>query len=161
MELKITLLFHCYSNGIPMKIPVTLPLIWFHCYSNGISIKVPVAFPLELFHCFSAVLLCACIVNMNAYIKLGEIFPCINLFSRLLSRNEILTSIKGHNSLQMWEKWCLTIVNINVYTKLGKILSRYWVETKFWRKGRNDSLTTQIQYSPTFSKWGYNKYVLR
>ena len=34
MEFEITLLTHCYSDDIPMKIPVTLLLVLFHYYSN-------------------------------------------------------------------------------------------------------------------------------
>ena len=46
----------------------------------------------------------------------------------ILSRNEILTLIKGHNFVNKLQKvMCnntnLDLVNINVYTKIGKILS--------------------------------------
>ena len=40
MEFKITLSFHCYSNGIPMKITVTLPLVLFSV--NNILFKYKV-----------------------------------------------------------------------------------------------------------------------
>ena len=45
----------------------------------------------------------------------------------ILSRNEILTSIKGHNSVSNLQKMTinnhnLDLVNVNVYTKFGQIL---------------------------------------
>ena len=50
------------------------------------------------------------------------------LFLNILSGNEILTPIKGHNSvINLWKLMCnipnLDIVNINAYAKLGQILS--------------------------------------
>ena len=47
---------------------------------------------------------------------------------KILSRNKILTSIKGHNSVTNQQKITgnnpnLEIVNINAYTKFGEILS--------------------------------------
>ena len=46
----------------------------------------------------------------------------------ILSRNEILTSIKGHNSVKILRKMMgnnpkLDLVNVDVGTKLGRILS--------------------------------------
>ena len=52
MELKITLLFRCYSNGIAMKIPVTLPLVLFHCYFNEYTSGFAIGIVSLLFHCF-------------------------------------------------------------------------------------------------------------
>ena len=55
----------------------------------------------------------------------------------------------------------LDLVNINAYIKFGEILSvcSQDIERKWNYDGRNDGITdgrtTQIQYSPTFSKWGY------
>ena len=46
----------------------------------------------------------------------------------VLSRNEILTSIKGHNSVKILRKMTgnnpkLDLVNVDVHTKFGQILS--------------------------------------
>ena len=45
-----------------------------------------------------------------------------------MSGNEILTSIKGRNSVKIWGKMTgnnpkLDLVNVNVHTKFGQILS--------------------------------------
>ena len=45
---------------------------------------------------------------------------------KILSGNDILTSIKGHNSvINLWKLTCnnpnLDVVNINAYAKLGQI----------------------------------------
>ena len=50
------------------------------------------------------------------------------LVLKILSGNEILTSIKGHNSVANWQKMMLynpniDLVNANVYTNFGSILS--------------------------------------
>ena len=50
------------------------------------------------------------------------------LVLKILSENEILTSIKGHNSVANLQKLTLynpnlDPINVNVYTKFGKILS--------------------------------------
>ena len=47
---------------------------------------------------------------------------------KILSRNEILTSIKGRNALKIYQKITgnnpkLDIVNVDVHTKFGQILS--------------------------------------
>ena len=47
---------------------------------------------------------------------------------KILSRNEILTSIKGHNSVKILQKMTgnnpkLDLVNDDVHTKFGQILS--------------------------------------
>ena len=47
---------------------------------------------------------------------------------KILSRNEILTSIKGHNTVKILRKMMgnnpkLDLVNVDVGTKLGRILS--------------------------------------
>ena len=47
---------------------------------------------------------------------------------KILSRNEILTPIKGHNSVKILRKMTgnnpkLDLVNIDVHTKFGQILS--------------------------------------
>ena len=47
---------------------------------------------------------------------------------KILSGNEILTSIKGHNSVKILQKMTgnnpkLDLVNVNVHTKFGQILS--------------------------------------
>ena len=50
------------------------------------------------------------------------------LVLKILSGNEVLTTIKGHNSVANLRKMTfynpnLDLVNVNVYTKFGKILS--------------------------------------
>ena len=50
------------------------------------------------------------------------------LVLKILSGNEILTSIKGHNSVANLRKMTLynpdlDLINVNVYTKFGEILS--------------------------------------
>ena len=50
------------------------------------------------------------------------------LVLKILSENEILTSIKGHNSVKNLQKMTLynpnlDLVNANVYTNFGSILS--------------------------------------
>ena len=47
---------------------------------------------------------------------------------KILSGNEILTSIKGHNSVKILQKMTgnnpkLDLVNVHVHTKFGQILS--------------------------------------
>ena len=47
---------------------------------------------------------------------------------KIMSRNEILTSIKGRNSVAILRKMTLynpnlDLINVNVYTKFGKIMS--------------------------------------
>ena len=47
---------------------------------------------------------------------------------KILSGNEILTSIKGRNSIKIFQKMTgnnpkLDLVNVDVYTKFGRILS--------------------------------------
>ena len=47
---------------------------------------------------------------------------------KLLSGKEILMSIKGRNSVQIWQKMTgnnpkLDLVNVNVHTKFGQIMS--------------------------------------
>ena len=59
------------------------------------------------------------LVNMNAYIKCGEILS-INL--KILSRHELKVSTKGHNSCYNLQKMTgnspnLDLVNMNAYTK--------------------------------------------
>ena len=62
------------------------------------------------------------LVNVNAYTKLG----LIHKFDlKILSENEILTAIKGHNSVIHLRKLMrndpnLDLVNINAYTKFGQ-----------------------------------------
>ena len=50
------------------------------------------------------------------------------LVHKILSGNEILTSIKGHNSVKILQKMTgnnpkLDLVNVDVHTKFGRILS--------------------------------------
>ena len=97
------------------------------------------------------------LVNMNAYIKFGEI---LYICSQDMERNKILTLVKGHNSITNARKMMcnnpkLDLVDINAYTKFSEILSicSQDIERKQNYDGMMDRRT--IQYSPPFSKWGY------
>ena len=96
------------------------------------------------------------LVNINAHTKFGQILSILNILSGNGILNEILASVKGHNSVTIvWKMMCnnLDLVNINAYTKFGKILSicsqdieqkqimTYgMMETRNdgWKDGRND-----------------------
>ena len=63
-------------------------------------------------------------INAHVYAKLGQFHRFV---LKILSRNEIRTSIKGHNSVMNWRKLmcnnpCLDFVNINAHAnaKLGQ-----------------------------------------
>ena len=63
------------------------------------------------------------------HIQFGQILSQLSL--KILSGNEIPTSVKGHNSDTNVRKMMCNdpnqdLVNINVYTKFGKILSLYF-----------------------------------
>ena len=65
------------------------------------------------------------VVNINAYIKFGEI---LSICSQDIERKQNLTSIKGHNSIKNLQKLTgnnpkLHLVIINAHTKFGRILS--------------------------------------
>ena len=65
------------------------------------------------------------LVNVNVNTKFGQI---LSLHSQDYSGNEILMSIKGHNSVtNLRKKTCnnprLDLVNVNVHTTFGQILS--------------------------------------
>ena len=61
------------------------------------------------------------VINANVYTNFGKFCP----FSlKILSGNEILTSIKGRNSAANLRKMMrynpnLDLINVNVYTKFG------------------------------------------
>ena len=63
------------------------------------------------------------LVNINAHTKFGQ-----TLSIKILSRNENLTSVKGHNSVTIVRKMMcnnpnLDLVNSNAFTKFGYIQS--------------------------------------
>ena len=65
------------------------------------------------------------LVNIDAHTKFGLI---MSIYLKILSGKEILTSIKGHNSVKMLRKMTgnnpkLDLVNDDVHTKFGRILS--------------------------------------
>ena len=65
------------------------------------------------------------LVNVDVHTKFGQI---LSFVLKILSGNEILTSIKGHNSVKILRKMTgnnpkLDIVNVDVHTKFGLILS--------------------------------------
>ena len=75
------------------------------------------------------------LVNMNAYIKFGEI---LSICSQVLNGNDILALIKDHNTgTNVQKMMCnnpkLDLVNMNAYIKLGENES-ISSEMKFWRK---------------------------
>ena len=66
---------------------------------------------------------------------------------KILSGNEILTSIKGHNSVKILQKMTgnnpkLDLVNVDVQTKFGQILSSHSQDNerkqKCWNYGRTE-----------------------
>ena len=80
------------------------------------------------------------------------------LVLKILSGNEILTSIKGHNSVANLRKMTLynpnlDLINVNVYTKFGnEILTSI--------KGRNSVaiLRNLTLYSPNLDTFNVNVY---
>ena len=63
--------------------------------------------------------------NVDVHINFSQI---LSIFLEILSGKEILTSIKGRNSVKMMRKMTgnnpkLDLVNVNVHTKFGQILS--------------------------------------
>ena len=85
------------------------------------------------------------ILNMNAYIKRGEI-PSV--CSKDIERNEILTSIKVHNSVTNFQKMpCnnlnLDLVNIDAYIKGGdsSVATSFGVDFQFFTACRQLKLT--------------------
>ena len=65
------------------------------------------------------------LVNVEVHTKFGRI---LSICLKILSGNEILTSIKGHNSVKILRKMTgynpkLHLVNDDVHTKFGPILS--------------------------------------
>ena len=67
------------------------------------------------------------LVNVNVHTKFGQI---LSIHSRDTERKQILTSIKGSNSVKSLRKMTgnnpkLDHVIVDVHTKFGQILSRY------------------------------------
>ena len=65
------------------------------------------------------------LVNDDVHTKFSRI---LSILLKILSRNEILTSIKGRNSVKILRKMTgnkpkLDLVNVDVHTKFGVILS--------------------------------------
>ena len=63
--------------------------------------------------------------NVDAHTKFG---PILSFLLKILSGSEILTSIKGRNSVKILQKMTcnnpkLDLVNVDVHTKFGRILS--------------------------------------
>ena len=68
------------------------------------------------------------LVNVNAHTCTKNLVKFSQFILKILSGNEILTSIKGHNSVtnlrkMMFDKFKLNRVNVNVHTESGQILS--------------------------------------
>ena len=67
------------------------------------------------------------LVNIDAFIKFGQIIQCV---LKILSGNEVLVSIKGHNSGTTMQKMTcnnpsLNLVNMNAYKHFCENLSIY------------------------------------
>ena len=67
------------------------------------------------------------LVNVDVHTKFGQI---LSFVLKKLSGNEILTSIKGRNSVNFLQKMTgnntkLDLVNVDVHTKFGQILSSH------------------------------------
>ena len=101
------------------------------------------------------------LVHINAYTKFGRI---MSICSPDIQQKQ--NSDKGHISITNLRKMTdnnpnLDLVNINAHTKFGQILSicSEDIEQKRNYEEQNDGQTDgqPIQYSPTFSKRGYNK----
>ena len=65
------------------------------------------------------------LVNDDVHTKFGQI---LSIRSQDIERKEILTSIKGHNSVKILRKMTgnnpkLDLVNVDVHTKFDQILS--------------------------------------
>ena len=65
------------------------------------------------------------LVAVDVHTKFGQI---LSSHSQDIERNEILTSIKGRNSVKILQKMTgnnpkLDLVNVDVHTKFGQILS--------------------------------------
>ena len=70
------------------------------------------------------------LVNINAYTHVQNLVKFCPFFLKILSRNEILTSSKGHNSVTNLGKMTgynpnLDLVNFNAKTNFDEILSIY------------------------------------
>ena len=77
------------------------------------------------------------LVNVDVHTKFGQ---CL-FFLKILSRNKILMSVKGHNSIKILQKMMrnnpkLNLVNVDVHTKFGQILSIRSRDIE--RKGNSD-----------------------
>ena len=73
---------------------------------------------------------------------------------KILSRNEILTSIKGHNSVKILRKMTgnnpkLDLVNDDVHTKFGRILS---IRSQDIERKRNSYVNQGPQLRQNFAK---------
>lgn len=97
MEFKITLLFHCYSSCIPIKISVTFPLVLFHWYSTVFIIKIPMEFHWYFFHliCHKIPLL---FQRSYAYQWLFFQFYLVNIFPLSFQRKAVKyhCNFEGH-----------------------------------------------------------------
>ena len=70
------------------------------------------------------------LVNINAHEEFGQILSICSICLKILRRNEILTIIKGYNSItNLCKMMCnnpnLDLVRSNAYTKFGQILLIY------------------------------------
>ena len=96
------------------------------------------------------------LVNTNAYTTFGKILSFVlKILSRDEILNEILTSIKGPNSVTNARKMMcnylnLDLVNIKVYIKFSEILSIFSqdIEQKRNYDGQTDRMTKGIMDSP-------------
>ena len=73
---------------------------------------------------------------------------------KILSGNEILTSIKGRNSVKILQKMTgnnpkLDLVNVDVYTKFGRILS---IRSQDIERKRNSDVNQGPELRQNFAK---------
>ena len=79
---------------------------------------------------------------------------------KILSGNEILTSIKGRNSVKILQKMTgnnpkLGLVNVDVCTKFGLILSSRSQNIEHKRNVHRKTELRKDRVNPALEKWGY------
>ena len=84
------------------------------------------------------------LVNVDVHTK--KLVRFCQFVLKILSGNEILTSIKGHNSVKILRKMTgnnpkLDLVNVDVHTKFGQILSSHSLDNEWKQKCRKDGRT--------------------
>ena len=82
---------------------------------------------------------------LSKWMHIQNLMKFCSFVLKILSGNEILTLIKGHNSLTILRKMTgnnpnLDLVNINAHTNFFSnfihLFLRYWAEMKIWHQSR-------------------------